>query len=112
MKDGIYEQLLNNELKSKLNESKYFYKTKTILKSPENAKNLITEYLKEITKKALGCIQENNIDLEESEIVLNEINICNEILNLLRTKLGFDEYKDLDLSMDAEVLEYAFKKTK
>lgn len=110
MKDGIYEQLLNNELKSKLNESKYFYKTKTILKSPVNAKNLITEYLKEITKKALGCIQENNIDLEESEIVLNEINICNEILNLLRTKLDFDEYKDLDLSMDAEVLEYAFEK--
>lgn len=37
MKDGIYEQLLNNELKSKLNESECFYKTSTILKSPENA---------------------------------------------------------------------------
>ena len=37
MKDGIYEQLLNNELKSKLNESEFFYKTNTILKSPENA---------------------------------------------------------------------------
>ena len=24
MKDGIYEQLLNNELKSKLNESEFF----------------------------------------------------------------------------------------
>ena len=55
MKDGIYEQLLNNELKSKLNESEYFYKTNTILKSPENAKNLITEYLKEVTRKAMDC---------------------------------------------------------
>ena len=34
MKDGIYEQLLNNELKSKLNNSEFFYKTNTILKSP------------------------------------------------------------------------------
>ena len=64
MKDGIYEQLLNNELKSKLNESEFFYKTNTILKSPENAKNLITEYLKEVTRKAMDCIQENNVDLE------------------------------------------------
>ena len=53
MKDGIYEQLLNNELKSKLNNSEFFYKTNTILKSPENAKNLITEYLKEVTRKAM-----------------------------------------------------------
>ena len=110
MKDGIYEQLLNNELKSKLNNSEFFYKTNTILKSPENAKNLITEYLKEVTRKALDCIQEKNVDVEDSERVLKEIEICNEILDLLRTKLDFDEYKDLDLSMDAEVLEYAFKK--
>ena len=66
MKDGIYEQLLNNELKSKLNESEFFYKTNTILKSPENAKNLITEYLKEVTRKAMDCIQENNVNLEDS----------------------------------------------
>ena len=110
MKDGIYEQLLNNELKSKLNNSEFFYKTNTILKSPENAKNLITEYLKEVTRKAMDCIQEKNVDVEDSERVLKEIEICNEILDLLRTKLDFDEYKDLDLSMDAEVLEYAFKK--
>ena len=87
-----------------------FYKTSTILKSPENAKNLITEYLKEVTRKAMDCIQENNVDLEDSERILKEIEICNEILNLLRTKLDFDEYKELDLSMDAEVLEYAFRK--
>lgn len=110
MKDGIYEQLLNNELKTKLNESEFFYKTNSILKSPENAKNLITEYLKEVTRKAMDCIQENNVDLEDSERVLKEIEICNQILDLLRTKLDFDEYKGLDLSMDAEVLEYAFKK--
>ena len=110
MKDGIYEQLLNNELKSKLNNSEFFYKTNTILKSPEKAKNLITEYLKEVTRKAMDCNQEENVDVEDSERVLKEIEICNEILDLLRTKLDFDEYKDLDLSMDAEVLEYAFKK--
>ena len=60
MKDGIYEQLLDNELKSKLNESEFFYKTNTILKSPENAKNSITEYLKEVTRKAMDCIQEKD----------------------------------------------------
>ena len=110
MEDGIYEQLLNNELKDKLNDSIYYYKTNTIIKSPEKAKNLITEYLKEVTRKAMDCINESEIDLEESEIVLKEIKICNEILDLLREKLNFDEYKSLDLSLDAQVLEYAFKK--
>ncbi len=104
MKDGIYEQLVNNELKNKLNDSEYFYKTNTILNSPENAKNLITDYLKEVTRKAMDCIQENNVDIEDTERVLKEIEICNEILNILREKLNFDEYKCLDLSKDAEVL--------
>lgn len=110
MKDGIYEQLLNNELKKELNDSKYFYKTRSILKYPEDAKILITEYVKEITRLALDCIQENDIDVDSDEEVLKEIKICNEILDLLRSRLNFDEYKDLDLSIDAEILEYAFKK--
>ena len=88
------------------NDKKDFYSE--VYLTPENAKNLITEYLKEVTRKAMDCIQENNVDLEDSERVLKEIEICNEILNLLRTKLDFDEYKELDLSMDAEVLELLF----
>ena len=58
----------------------------------------------------MDCIQENNVDIEDTERVLKEIEICNEILNILREKLNFDEYKCLDLSKDAEVLEYAYKK--
>jgi superfamily II DNA or RNA helicase len=108
MKDGIYEQLLNEELKKNLDDSLYFYKMKKV--SPDNAKNLITDYLKDITKKALDCIREENIDINDSEYLLKEISICNEQLDLLRNRLNFDEYKELNISDDAEVLEYAFKK--
>ena len=38
MKYGIYEKLLNNELKSKLNNEEYFWDTDTLFQTPEKAK--------------------------------------------------------------------------
>ena len=108
MIDGIYESIINKELKKELDSSEYFFDTKKM--KPESAKNLLTSYLKEITQKALDTIIENDNDISNSEHLLKEIRICNEILDLLRERLSFDEYKELEISEDAEILEYAFQK--
>lgn len=108
MKEGIYEQVINEELQKNLDNSIYFIDKKKM--TSDNAKNLLTDYLKEITKKALDHIEELDSDIDENEYLLKEISICNDILELLREKLSFDEYKDLNISDSAEVLQYAYKK--
>ena len=108
MKEGIYEQVINEELEKNLDNSIYFIDKKKM--TSDNAKNLLTDYLKEITKKALDHIEELDSDIDENEYLLKEISICNDILELLREKLSFDEYKDLNISDSAEVLQYAYKK--
>lgn len=108
MKEGIYEQVINEELQKNLDNTIYFIDKKKM--TSDNAKNLLTDYLKEITKKALDHIEELDSDIDENEYLLKEISICNDILELLREKLSFDEYKDLNISDSAEVLQYAYKK--
>lgn len=108
MKEGIYEQVINEELEKNLDNSIYFIDKRKM--TSDNAKNLLTDYLKDITKKALDHIEELDSDIDENEYLLKEISICNDILELLREKLSFDEYKDLNISDSAEVLQYAYKK--
>lgn len=108
MKDGIYESIINNELKNNINE-KDFFVGKSNLKGP-SARKLIIDYLSEVTTRALKTIEENDVDSSQDELIKKDIEISNEIIKLLRSRLSFDEYKDLDISNDAEVLEYAYNK--
>lgn len=108
MIDGIYESIINEELKNGLDSSKYFLGLEKM--SPKNAKFLLTSYLKEVTQQALDSISEMDTDIEDDALLLKEVNICNDILDLLRNKLSFDEYKELNISENAEILRYAFQK--
>ena len=85
MKEGIYEQVINEELEKNLDNSIYFIDKRKM--TSDNAKNLLTDYLKDITKKALDHIEELDSDIDENEYLLKEISICNDILELLREKL-------------------------
>ena len=99
MIDGIYESIINEELKNGLDSSKYFLGLEKM--SPNNAKFLLTSYLKEVTQQALDSISEMDTDMEDDALLLKEVNICNDILDLLRNKLSFDEYKELNISENA-----------
>ena len=55
MKEGIYEQVINEELEKNLDNSIYFIDKRKM--TSDNAKNLLTDYLKDITKKALDHIE-------------------------------------------------------
>lgn len=108
MKDGIYESIINEELSRNLDSNKYYIKTEKL--KGKDSKNIIVNYLSEVTQRALNTINEVDVDKDDDEIIIEEIRICNELIELLRSKLPFDEYRELNISENAEILEYAYNK--
>ena len=108
MKDGIYESIINEELSRNLDSDKYYIKTEKL--KGKDSKNIIVNYLSEVTQRALNTINEVDVDKDDDEIIIEEIRICNELIELLRSKLPFDEYRELNISENAEILEYAYNK--
>jgi hypothetical protein len=61
LKEGVYEQLINEELKIRLKElnlDKYLIEKENL--DVEEAKTLLSAYISSVVKKALRFISENN----------------------------------------------------
>lgn len=61
LKEGVYEQLINRELKEKLKQlslDKYLIEKEDL--DVEEAKTVLSAYISSIVKKALRFIRENN----------------------------------------------------
>lgn len=109
MKNGIYEQIVNQEINKGLETGDYFFNINSSV-STEEYKKLLVEYLKEITDKALDRIKEINNDISDDDLLKKEIEIGNRVIELLRENLSFDEFKELNIAEPCEVLEYAYRK--
>ena len=74
----------------------------------EEAKNILTQYIANITKTALKYIRD---DIKDSnEYLLKQIEICNDIIELLKEKLQDKEFEELKISESAEVLTYVYSR--
>ncbi|WP_419877244.1 DUF3427 domain-containing protein [Brevibacillus centrosporus] len=108
MKQGLYEQLINNStLKhlSTLDPSLY-----QIGKEPldaEEARKLLSNYISTVTRKALKLIREQSSD---EEAVLAQIHTCNEIIATLKNALDEEDLEDLKLDEQGEILTYVYSK--
>jgi superfamily II DNA or RNA helicase len=108
MKQGLYEQLINNStLKhlSTLDPSLY-----QIGKEPldaEEARKLLSNYISMATRKALKLIREQSSD---EEAVLAQIHTCNEIIATLKNALDEEDLEDLKLDEQGEILTYVYSK--
>ena len=104
MKNGIYEEIINNKiLKEISNEELIIGKEKL---DSEDAKTFLTQYIAEITKTALKCIRDEIT--EPQEYLLKQVELCNDIIELLKQKLNEDEFEDLKITESAEVLTYVY----
>lgn len=104
MKNGIYEEIINNKiLKEISNEELIIGKEKL---DSEDAKTFLTQYIAEITKTALKCIRDEIT--EPQECLLKQVELCNDIIELLKQKLNEDEFEDLKITESAEVLTYVY----
>lgn len=106
MKNGIYEEIINNKILKELDDDKFFIGKEKL--DSEEAKNILTQYIGDITKTALKYIRDDVRDSDE--YLLKQIEICNDIIELLKEKLKDDEFEELKISESAEVLTFVYSK--
>lgn len=75
---------------------------------PEEAKNILTQYIANITKTALKYVRDGIS--EPQEYLLKQIELCNEIIQLLKERLRDSEFEELKVGDSAEVLTYVYEK--
>lgn len=100
IKDGVYEQVIYEDLKNKLKEldlDKYILEKETI--DVEEAKTILTSYISSVVKKCLRFIRENNKQ-NDKEALLSQIKACNELIKSL-SKIA-DEKNIAGLKIDEE----------
>ncbi|HJV46436.1 MAG TPA: DUF3427 domain-containing protein [Bacillota bacterium] len=108
MKQGLYEQIINQETFKKLStlDSSIYDIGKEPLDA-EEARKLLSNYLFTVTRRALKIVREQSND---EEAVLAQIRTCNEILSTLKEALDEEELERLKLDEQGEILTYVYSK--
>ncbi|SDF33519.1 Helicase conserved C-terminal domain-containing protein [Fontibacillus panacisegetis] len=108
MEQGLYEQIINNITSQQLDElDPEMYDVGKEKLDAEEARKLLSTYLAAVTRRALKVVREQS---EDHEAVLAQVRTCNEIMGALKDTLGEDEYNELRLDEQGEVLTYVYSK--
>ncbi|EFM10650.1 type III restriction protein res subunit [Paenibacillus curdlanolyticus YK9] len=109
MKQGLYEQIINyGTLKqlAALDSSAYDIGTEPL--DPEEARKLLSNYIAIVIRRALKVVRENS-DTDE-EAVLAQVRACNDIIATLRNSMDQQDYEELQLHEQGEILTYVYAK--
>lgn len=104
MEQGLYEQLINKLVLSKLNEldrSKFYIKESEIGRS--EAAKVVSQYLANVISYALNLISGD-------DSIEKQIELSNKIILLLRNELNNEDFNDDIIASEAKLLSAVFKK--
>lgn len=106
---GIYEEVINNKLKKQLNEidNELVEVTKDKL-DVEEARKVLSTYISSVTRKALNYVRDQNS--KDKEALLDQINVCNEIIETLSKQLDDEEFTKLQIDQEGEILQSIYSK--
>ena len=108
MKQGLYEQIINKITSQQLSTLDMdLYEVGREPLDAEEARKMLSNYLAMVTRRALKIVREQSSD---EEAVYAQIRTCNEIIDTLKNTLGQDEYNELQLDEQGEVLTYVYSK--
>lgn len=111
LKEGVYEQVINEEISNRLKEinlEKYILEKENI--DVWEARIILSNYLSDVTKKALTYIRENNDS--DKEALLSQIKAANELIKLLSNISKEDELLNYEILEEGEVLKSLYSKIK
>ncbi|MUT65719.1 DUF3427 domain-containing protein [Paenibacillus sp. NEAU-GSW1] len=107
---GLYEQIINNLTKKQLAElDPELYEIGKEVLDAEEARKLLSNYLAMVTRRALKAVREQNSN-DDEEAIFAQVRTCNEIIATLKDSLGYNEYEELKLDEQGEVLTYVYSK--
>ncbi|MTI64981.1 MAG: DUF3427 domain-containing protein [Firmicutes bacterium] len=107
-KEGLYEEVISEKLDEKLNELKNMQHEREKI-DKEEAKNILSKYIGQVTKRALSYIREDKKS-KDSEGLLEQIKACNEIIDILSEISNEESLKDYNISEKAQVLTSLYSK--
>lgn len=109
MKQGLYEQVINQEILEQLNslEQDKFIIDKTNI-DKEEAKVILSQYISKVIRKSLNYIRDK--EKEDSEKLLKQIEACNEIINILSKVSNEDDIKKYNIDENGEMLTALYSK--
>jgi superfamily II DNA or RNA helicase len=109
MKQGIYEEIINQQLKKELGTldlEEFEIGTEQI--DPEEARKLLSTYISAITRKALKFVRDNESD--GNQALMDQIRTCNEIIQVLSERLDDEEFEALQIDEEGEILTSIYSK--
>lgn len=104
LKQGIYEEIINQKLKDELTGLDInIYDIRKEHIDVEEARTLLSSYISIITRKALKFVRDKEKD-DDQQALINQIRTCNEIISILSEQLDEDEFRQLRIEEEGEVL--------
>ncbi|GAB3049264.1 DUF3427 domain-containing protein [Virgibacillus ainsalahensis] len=109
MKQGIYEEIINKQVKNELSllDEGHFELEKDLL-DVEEARKVLASYISSITRKALKYVRDNETD--DKEALFRQIDTCNNIISTLSRELDEKEFDKLQIDEEGEVLNSIYSK--
>lgn len=103
MKQGIYEQVINNEIINELEN----YNIDNILldkekMDKEEAKVILSQYIEGVIRKSLNYIRDKEKD--DDDKLLKQIEVCNKIINILAKESNEEDVKKYKIDESGELL--------
>ncbi|QNO15879.1 hypothetical protein HYG86_14430 [Alkalicella caledoniensis] len=90
LKQGIYEEIINQKLKKNLQDlSLEAFDIGKEKIDVEEARKLLSSYISQVTRRALNYVRDNYND--DNEAILNQIRTCNDIISTLHKNLDDDD---------------------
>jgi superfamily II DNA or RNA helicase len=108
LKQGIYEEIITKKLQHELTDSNLDF---DIGRSPldvEEARKVLSSYINSVTRKALKAVRDE--EKNDQLALLKQIETCNEIITILSQRLDHQEFEQLKIAEEGEVLTHIYSK--
>ncbi|WP_255259638.1 hypothetical protein [Lentibacillus sp. CBA3610] len=109
--EGIYEEIITNEMKHALETlegQNYEIGRETL--DVEEARKKLAAYISEITRKALYYIRDKHDKKDDQGALLKQIQASNALIHKLSELLPEEDFKQLELDHDGEILTSIYSK--
>ncbi|GEA31246.1 DEAD/DEAH box helicase [Clostridium diolis] len=103
MKQGIYEQVINNEIITQLEtlDINDLLMSKDKI-DKEEAKVILSQYIEGVIRKSLNYIRDK--EKEDNDKLLKQIEVCNKIINILAKEANEEDIKKYKIDESGELL--------
>ena len=109
MKEGIYEEIINSKVKNQLSSlslDEYVIDKEKL--DVEEARKLLSSYISAVTRRALSYIRDES--KEDGDTLLRQIRVCNDVIDSLSSSLNDEEFRNLHIEEQGEVLTSVYRK--